>query len=146
MEHSCGTACFYVETPIPCQGIVQATDNNQDLCSLSRTGFQSCPLSYQASTGQTTGKWFVQFYAPWCGHCTKMAPVLDEFSLKMMEERTGVIVAKVDATKNHDLAKRFEIRRCIAWRVLCTFNETHLVCGRLDCLTLCFRTTKRTPL
>lgn len=21
----------------------------------------------QASTGQTTGKWFVKFYAPWCG-------------------------------------------------------------------------------
>ncbi|KAJ1463580.1 thioredoxin-like protein [Pelagophyceae sp. CCMP2097] len=62
----------------------------------------------QAATGMTTGKWLVKFHAPWCGHCKKLAPVLDELAEK---EITGVVVAKVDCTLdgNKDLAKRFDI-------------------------------------
>jgi protein disulfide-isomerase A1 len=41
----------------------------------------------------------VEFYAPWCGHCKKLAPVLDELG-KHFEETKGVIIAKFDATAN----------------------------------------------
>jgi len=42
---------------------------------------------------------FVEFYAPWCGHCKKLAPVLDELGTHFAKNE-GVIIAKYDATAN----------------------------------------------
>ncbi len=61
----------------------------------------------QASTGATTGDWFVKFYAPWCGHCKRLAPVWDELALKLDKK---VNVAKVDCTKDTVTCKRFDLR------------------------------------
>jgi protein disulfide isomerase len=41
----------------------------------------------------------VEFYAPWCGHCKKLAPVLDELGTFFKSDE-GVIIAKFDATAN----------------------------------------------
>jgi protein disulfide-isomerase-like protein len=63
----------------------------------------------QASTGQTTGKWFVKFYASGCGHCKKLVPTWEELS-NSFEEDQGIVVAKVDAVANRDTAKRFGVK------------------------------------
>jgi len=41
----------------------------------------------------------VEFYAPWCGHCKKLAPIWDELGT-IFEPLEDVIIAKVDATSN----------------------------------------------
>jgi len=66
----------------------------------------------QSSTGQTTGKWFVKFYAPWCGHCKTLAPIWEELDERLQENnpQDGIIVAKVDATQATQVAGRFQIR------------------------------------
>ena len=49
----------------------------------------------------------VKFYAPWCGHCKKLAPHYDKLSTDGVKE---VSIAKVDATVETGLAQRHEIK------------------------------------
>merc|ERR1712130_274741 len=42
---------------------------------------------------------FVEFYAPWCGHCKRLAPEYENVG-KAFEDVESVIIAKVDATEN----------------------------------------------
>eukprot|EP00584_Thalassiosira_punctigera_P002054 CAMPEP_0172527584 /NCGR_PEP_ID=MMETSP1067-20121228/2231_1 /TAXON_ID=265564 ORGANISM="Thalassiosira punctigera, Strain Tpunct2005C2" /NCGR_SAMPLE_ID=MMETSP1067 /ASSEMBLY_ACC=CAM_ASM_000444 /LENGTH=232 /DNA_ID=CAMNT_0013311347 /DNA_START=65 /DNA_END=763 /DNA_ORIENTATION=+ len=66
----------------------------------------------QASTGQTTGKWLVKFYAPWCGHCKTLAPIWEQLDERLREDnpQDGIVVAKVDATKETQVANRFKVQ------------------------------------
>jgi len=42
---------------------------------------------------------FIEFYAPWCGHCKRVAPVWEELA-KNLAGVKGITIAKIDATAN----------------------------------------------
>ncbi|WOL03583.1 protein disulfide-isomerase [Canna indica] len=50
----------------------------------------------------------LEFYAPWCGHCKKLAPILDEVAVSFAED-AEVIIAKMDATTN-DIPAEFDVK------------------------------------
>lgn len=52
---------------------------------------------------------FVKFYAPWCGHCKRMAPALSKAATSLKNMDSNVKVAKIDATVEKSLASRFNI-------------------------------------
>ena len=52
---------------------------------------------------------FVEFYAPWCGHCKSLAPIWEEVA-EALKEDGNVVVGKVDCSDNHALANRFRVK------------------------------------
>jgi protein disulfide-isomerase-like protein len=52
---------------------------------------------------------FVKFFAPWCGHCTRMAPAWEELA-KSQADNQDVVIAELDADAHRDAASKYGIR------------------------------------
>jgi len=63
--------------------------------------------NFQALVTDSTKDILIEFYAPWCGHCKKLAPIYDELGQKMEGENVDIV--KMDATAN-DVPPGFDVR------------------------------------
>eukprot|EP00029_Vermamoeba_vermiformis_P013263 TRINITY_DN817_c0_g1_i1.p1 TRINITY_DN817_c0_g1~~TRINITY_DN817_c0_g1_i1.p1 ORF type:complete len:311 (+),score=92.97 TRINITY_DN817_c0_g1_i1:275-1207(+) len=54
-------------------------------------------------------KIFVEFFAPWCGHCKKLAPIWEELTKTLEEEKVGVKAVQVNCDANKPLCKSYGV-------------------------------------
>ncbi|MFK4290315.1 thioredoxin [Bacillus sp. RC250] len=69
--------------------------------------------SFAAETSE--GVVLLDFWAPWCGPCKMIAPVLEEIDSELGEK---VKVVKVDVDENQETARQFEVMSIPALFVL----------------------------
>ncbi|XP_069725906.1 protein disulfide-isomerase A2 [Phaenicophaeus curvirostris] len=76
----------------------------------------------------------VEFYAPWCGHCQRLAPAFAEAATVLRNESSPAWLGKVDATEQMALANEFNITSYPTLKLFRDGNRTHPVVytGRLD--------------
>jgi protein disulfide-isomerase A6 len=65
------------------------------------------PSNFDSTVIQSDDLWFVEFYAPWCGHCKNLAP---EWKKAASALKGFVKVGAVDADQHRELGGRYGIR------------------------------------
>ena len=67
---------------------------------LTSSNFSELVYDGAKSASQDGKGWFVEFYAPWCGHCKKLAPTWDELSEKSkMNLHVGMVDCSVEGDR-----------------------------------------------
>jgi protein disulfide-isomerase-like protein len=89
------TAIFFAD------GIVPAAADKDNIVKLTKFNFDS---------NIKKGTWFVKFYAPWCTHCQRLAPIWEKLGDHAATKSWPVKVAEVDCTQSRDVCEKVQVK------------------------------------
>ncbi|KAI1731203.1 thioredoxin domain-containing protein [Ditylenchus destructor] len=55
------------------------------------------------------GFWFIEAYAPWCGHCKRLAPIWEHVGHALADQSPTVHVGKIDCTRFPSVASALKV-------------------------------------
>jgi protein disulfide-isomerase-like protein len=90
-----------------------AASSSSSVLVLTQHNFESLVLANRtAEEGGRATNFFVEFYAPWCGHCRQLAPTWEALARRYNKEEGGggIKIGKVDCTVEKALSRRFGVR------------------------------------
>ncbi|KAF5455911.1 hypothetical protein F2P56_025439 [Juglans regia] len=94
--------CFFMFIiPISSVGGEQSLTANGKVLELDESNFDSAISTFDFI--------LVDFYAPWCGHCKRLSPQLDEAAPILASLKEPIVIAKVNADKYTRLARKHDI-------------------------------------
>jgi len=82
--------------------------------------------NFDGIVGDTTKDVFVEFYAPWCGHCKRLTPIWEKLS-SVFKNEPNLVIANLDADTHKDLATKYGVS---GFPTLIYFSKTDKVGDR----------------